>query len=122
MARDEGLVVVAGVDARRRAAGRLDATGDVTGDGRADVLVGGAGASAGGDAAGTVWLSASGATSSSLTNAAAVFAGGSDLDQAGRGVALGDINGDGKSDLIFGVPGEDIIQDEGAVYIGFSGF
>ena len=104
------------------AAGSLASGGDVDGDGTDDLLVGGTGASAAGDNAGNVWLSISGTASQTLTNAAASFRGGSSDDHAGMGVALGDINGDGLADLVFGVPGEDSIGDEGTVYIGFSGF
>jgi hypothetical protein len=32
------------------------------------------------------------------------------------------MNGDGLSDLIIGVPGEDVFSGEGAIYIGYSGY
>lgn len=99
------------------------ANGDVDGDGLDDLWIGGSGNSLGGSDAGAAWLVISGATGArALADSDASFWGGSSNDQTGRSVALGDFNADGLDDLVIGVPGEDILSDEGAVYIGYSGY
>ena len=99
------------------------ANGDVDGDGLDDLWIGGSGNSLGGSGAGAAWLVISGATGArALADSDASFWGGSSNDQTGRSVALGDFNADGLDDLVIGVPGEDILSDEGAVYIGYSGY
>ena len=101
----------------------LATDGDLDGDGLDDLLIGGSGNSLGGIDAGAAWLVISGATGArALADADASFWGGSSDDQTGHSVALGDFNADGLDDLVIGVPGEDILSDEGAVYIGYSGY
>ena len=100
----------------------LAAGGDVDGDGVGDLLVGGPGAAPSGDGAGTVWLSLSGATAAALSTTPIQLWGADPEDGVGSSVAFGDIDGDGLQDLLFTAPGVDRAGDEGAVYIGFSGF
>jgi hypothetical protein len=100
----------------------LSAAGDVDGDGRDDLLIGGPGDSGGGAEAGAAWLVISGRSGSkALADADATFLG-SPGDAAGGAVGLGDIDGDGRADLLMGDPGEDNFGDEGAVYVGYSGY
>jgi hypothetical protein len=101
----------------------LSASGDVDGDGLDDILIGGPGDSTGGSDGGAAWLVLSGWTGArALADSDASFWGGSAEDRVGDSVALGDMNGDGLSDLIIGVPGEDVFSGEGAIYIGYSGY
>jgi len=97
---------------------------DVNGDGLDDIVVGGPGDANSIDDGGSTWLVISGRTGErALADADGTFVGVSDQDWAGSSVDMGDINGDGLSDLIFGVPGEDsTFGNEGAVYIGLSGY
>ena len=91
------------------------ATGDFDADGRADLLVGAAGAEDGG-AAYVLLGPMSGALGSD--SAAVTMTGESTSDGAGRGVAAGDVDGDGVDDAIVGAVGSDRAESNaGAVYI-----
>jgi hypothetical protein len=103
-------------------AGSAVATGDVDLDGLDDLLLGGPGDSSGGGDAGVAHMVISGLTGSrALANADSTFFGGSEEDSVGTSLDLGDVDGDGRHDMVLGVPGEDgLLGNEGAVYIGFS--
>ena len=97
---------------------------DVTGDGTDDILVGGPGNPPNGIGSGVTWLLVDTTTSASrsLNSADATFNGASAGDGLGHGMALGDFNGDGKSDVAYGVPGHDSFGDEGLVRMYTSEF
>ncbi|HZR79844.1 MAG TPA: FG-GAP repeat protein [Candidatus Binatia bacterium] len=102
------------------------AKGDFNGDGFADLAIGVPGEVTGGAAAGAVnviYGSADGlvapATAGPTTpeaqfisqNAAGVPGASEEGDRFGAALAAGDFNGDGKSDLAIGIPGEDVVVD-----------
>jgi hypothetical protein len=91
-------VAVALTGAGADAAGTSVACGDADGDGQGDVAAGGPGASSG---SGAVWLVSGPVADGALSDADAVAHG---LAGAGLGnaVALGDVDGDGKADLLAG--------------------
>lgn len=93
--------------------------GDVNGDGKDDLFIGGPGADALATDAGAAWLISELSTGSrALADVPVAFAGTTAFDGVGRALALGDIDGDGLKDVIVGVPGADAYTDEGMVLIG----
>jgi hypothetical protein len=103
-------------------AGRaLASGGDIDGDGKHDLIIGGPGNSNGTTDAGEAWAVVSGESGNrALVNAASSFYGTAN-EQVGSSVGMADINNDGLFDLLIGVPGEStLLLGEGAVYIGIS--
>ncbi len=97
-----------GTHAGQRAGAQIAAVGDVSADGRADVLIG----SAEPGAAGAAWLlEGPFAGTISLAYAEVTFTGEAALDLAGLTVGGGtdgaDVDGDGLGDLLIGSPGAD---------------
>lgn len=96
-------------------AGRVVGTvGDLNGDGKAEILVGAPDSHAGGDQSGAVYVVfGKSATSKVLLGTVAAGTGGFVIkgmagDHAGSAVTgLGDVNGDGKGDILVGAPGSD---------------
>ncbi|MFH1464363.1 MAG: MopE-related protein [Pseudomonadota bacterium] len=76
---------------------------DVDGDGKSEMLVGAVGESTAGSQAGAAFLFF-GPRSGTLTeaDADAVFYGAGAGDRAGQGVAMGDLDGDGRGDIVVG--------------------
>ena len=124
-------------------AGDADATdsgmpGD--GDGKADLLIGAWGNDAGGSSAGKTYLmlgsaitaAAPGTTFNLGTQASAAFIGEAAGDQLSQGTGVasaGDVNGDGRVDLLMGAPRNDEGEDglttttnEGKTYLILSPF
>jgi TPR repeat protein len=92
------------------------AMGDVNGDGKADMLIG----VPGGDYNyGTIYLVLGSVSSANvnLTTDAILLHGGAIGDNAGTSLALGDVNGDGKADMLIGAPGG--YETNGVVYLAF---
>ncbi|MFT4624634.1 MAG: hypothetical protein ACI8PZ_003293 [Myxococcota bacterium] len=85
----------------RDRAGASIATGDVDGDGHADLLVGAPGA---GGAGGAWWQPGPAASVRDLPITAVRFDGESDGDSAGETVVMADVDGDGADDLVVSAP------------------
>jgi hypothetical protein len=99
-------------------AGLALASGDVNGDGQADAIVGTADSTAGiaAGAACVVYGPVSGDVS--LTSADVTVRGTYAWQEAGYGLAAGDIDDDGVAELIVGAPGDDAVAtDAGAAYL-----
>ncbi len=98
-----------------RAGVSVSSAGDVNGDGLDDILIGADQYNAGPGAVHLFLAPVEGLRG--LTSAESVFAGNADLDMAGYSVAsAGDVDGDGRSDLLVACPREDVYNhDEGVV-------
>ena len=101
-----------GENAHNYAGDSVSSAGDVDGDGLDDLLVGAPYNDDGGNAAGKAYLflgkSLSGTSSLSLADADYTFTGENEGDYAAYSVAsAGDVDGDGKADLLVGVAGND---------------
>ncbi len=101
-----------------RAGESLSSVSDLNGDGKAEILIGAPGNEDGGADAGAVYVVFGKSTGAevNLDNIASGVGGfritGSTGDQVGAAVSgIGDINGDGKADILVGAPGS------GAVYV-----
>jgi hypothetical protein len=106
-------------DAPGDALGLALAIGDVDGDGYPDALLGDA-LDSDGPTAGGAWLLRGPLDAPrSLEQAEAAFSGLSTGDEAGATVALSDVDGDGRADVVLGAPGADPggATDAGAVYL-----
>jgi hypothetical protein len=100
--------------------------GDADGDGLDDLLVGAAGADAGGTGAGAAYLVLSGVATgvTSLADADTVFLGEREGEAAGTAVAgAGDVDADGLADLLIGAPYADgVATDAGQAYLVYAPF
>lgn len=81
---------------------RMVAAGDVDGDDRADVWIG-----SGAQLDGRAWLLQAPFAGTISLEYAEVVVTGNTLDGLGGALAAGDVDGDGRSDLLTGVPGDD---------------
>ncbi|HPU16184.1 MAG TPA: FG-GAP-like repeat-containing protein, partial [Polymorphobacter sp.] len=105
---------ILGADGGDNAGKVIGTVGDLNGDGKAEILIGTPDSSLGGSNAGAVYVvfGKSTGTSVDLTNVASGTGGfvitGVSGDDAGAAVAgLGDVNGDGKADILVGAPRSD---------------
>jgi hypothetical protein len=112
--------------------GHSSATGDIDGDGLADALLGAVSSDGPGD---SVKLAGEAIVirGASLQERIDVAAGDADslaygtaaADRLGRSAAIGDVDGDGLADLVFGLPGADSpdppIVDSGGIYVVYGG-
>ena len=106
--------------------GRSIATGDFTGDGIADVVLGAGGSDLNGGGSGTAFLLKGPITAGAALNvnlAQAAFTGATVNAAAGWSVAnAGDLNADGIDDIAIGAPsGNGVVGSSGVAYVMFGG-
>jgi hypothetical protein len=96
-------------------------TGDTNSDGFDDVLIGARGNNQNGSYSGSAFLvyGNKNPTSTNLSNSLSNWYGESEYDRAGSCLGMGDIDGDGKSDLIIGSPGNKAGAYTGALNLLF---
>ena len=116
---DDADAMVVGVDASARVGRRLAVGGDVDGDGTDDWAYGLFGDSTGGSAAGAVFLdSVPSSGSTQVESLGVVVMGAAAGDQVGSAVVIGDLDGDGRDDLVVGASGrDDLASGGGAAYL-----
>ena len=120
-------VAIAGAATDDRAGISVASAGDVNGDGRADVIIGASGADNNGRAeSGSAYVVYGGGPANvglaALGSAGFRIDGGASGDAAGVSVAgAGDLNGDGRADVVVGAPGADNNGrgDSGSAYVVF---
>jgi hypothetical protein len=103
----------------------VSSAGDVNADGKDDVIVGATGDDDGGSGSGSAFIFYGGASSGATSTVANVkITGDSANDQFGNSVSgAGDVNGDGKDDVIVGAPYDDdnSRSDSGSAFIFYGG-
>jgi FG-GAP repeat/Putative Ig domain len=123
---DEGGFRIEGANALDNAGASVAGSGDVNGDGRADVVVGAPGASNNGRVGSGSAYAIFGKASSSAVDLATLGGQGFRVDggnvyyQTGRSVSgAGDVNGDGRPDIVVGAPNASTIDRgaEGTTYL-----
>ncbi len=104
--------------------GQALATGDIDADGLDDLFVGTWQDTSNAVGGGGLWGVLSGAAGDNSLHAADFsLLGPTAGDAVARSIASGDLNGDGKADIAISAEGEDYLTgNEGAVYLGFSGY
>jgi hypothetical protein len=102
----DGVTVIRGATNYQYLGAELRAE-DMDGDGTAELVIGAPGDGSGGSAAGAAFLFLLPSPGTlSTTDAAATFVGEDGSDEAGQGIGFGDLDADGKLDLVLGAPGE----------------